>query len=108
MDESFQQDAVLFALDTQADLGVRLLGFVYWRGDVNGLVTSVLFVPYWFLLLLTATAPAWWWHSRRRRRRRLKDGLCHQCGYDLRASQDRCPECGTAIPPRANAEGASA
>ncbi|MCY2950687.1 MAG: hypothetical protein NTU53_01765 [Planctomycetota bacterium] len=55
-------------------------------------------VPYWLLTALLAFYPARRAWTRRRQMRRLRLGLCLTCGYDLRASKDRCPECGSPIP----------
>lgn len=53
--------------------------------------------PHWFLALAFAALPVWWGFRRTkalRLARRSSRGLCPSCGYDLRASAERCPECG--------------
>lgn len=75
----------------------RGLGFEYqplWR-DWAGSSRAVE-VPFWSLAGATAVLPlrraraAW-------RSRRTRQGTCGRCGYDLRASPERCPECGTDV-----------
>jgi rubrerythrin len=51
-------------------------------------------VSYWLLCAVTAVLPLQQAHAWRRVRLRTKRCLCPQCGYDLRATPERCPECG--------------
>jgi predicted Zn-ribbon and HTH transcriptional regulator len=54
-------------------------------------------VPYWSVIFLAATPSLIWARSQSRayiRARRVRADRCASCGYDLRASPDRCPECG--------------
>ena len=53
-------------------------------------------VPFWFIALAALAPPALAAARAARRRRRARAGRCRACGYDLRASPDRCPECGAA------------
>jgi hypothetical protein len=56
-------------------------------------------LPDWIVVIFTCAIPVWWLiGARKRKREQTTPGLCPQCGYDLRGSADRCPECGTPIP----------
>jgi hypothetical protein len=54
----------------------------------------VVSLPNWFLAAMLAILPSLQIRAALRLRHRRREGLCLQCGYDLRASPDRCPECG--------------
>lgn len=79
----------------------------YWPNYAQSLGTRGVYsasVPLAYLLILAMLPTGLlafrnWRVSRRRRRL----GLCRKCGYDLRASGDQCPECGTARQPPAPA-----
>jgi len=77
-------------------------GYTYWpypKGFTGPYVPTtvmnrVVMVPWYAVTLLAATLPAVWARRMIRRRRRQSRGTCVACGYDLRATPGRCPECG--------------
>jgi hypothetical protein len=60
--------------------------------------TWTVWLPHWLLMLFFSLMPVQAWMTRWRDKRRKQRGLCATCGYDLRGSIDRCPECGLSIP----------
>jgi hypothetical protein len=72
------------------------LGFQFarWPGDPMWEISF----PLWFLPACVLGLPIGLMALRRpRRRRRRRCGQCVTCGYDLRATPDRCPECGATM-----------
>jgi hypothetical protein len=60
--------------------------------------------PLWVLALATSPPLVWALFAAFRaslRQRRLRRGHCGKCGYDLRASDGRCSECGMPVPVKA-------
>ena len=74
-------------------LGDRLIAFRWPTGHKE----YALWLPMWQPLVFSLSLPVWWLHREvreRRNRRNSATQICVGCGYDLRATPERCPECG--------------
>jgi hypothetical protein len=83
----------VFGFGAQTIAPVAGNNFAPMGGGVSGGFAACL--PFWFVILLFALLPLTQARSEILRRRRVEAALCSHCGYDLRATPDRCPECGT-------------
>ena len=77
-------------------LGVEWSGY---RSSRIGSGAWMLSVPCYVVVLVLAVPLA----VMRLRRRQLRDDCCLSCGYDMRATPERCPECGITSPSMSNA-----
>jgi hypothetical protein len=79
---------------------LQLRGIGYCRVPVVTVPTetsttlTVILLSHWVLFLLTGVLPTYWLTKRLRVLARIRRGHCPVCGYNLRATPERCPECG--------------
>lgn len=78
----------------------NLIGLAKFWAHPGATRVDIILVPAWLVVLLTAPLPIRWFLHRRKRGGAPS---CARCGYDLRASPDRCPECGTPVPKESGA-----
>jgi hypothetical protein len=99
---TYRHEKGVVSLRPAATMQLEALGFAYSHRNGQTSWSAAPFVETWIVIpllplaLVSAALPSAWLIRRVRQRRTRRPGLCPACGYDLRATPERCPECGTA------------
>ena len=72
----------------------RLAGFEWTGINFKSTFPGFVAIPYWFIATILAALSLWAILRRRSQRQRFLPGHCRACGYDLRGTNGKCPECG--------------
>ena len=79
-------------------IGLPFMELLHWRESGGLQVGWQLRVHAWLIAVTLGTVIGALVFTPWRARRRGRGSLCTSCGYDVRATPDRCPECGAAVP----------
>lgn len=67
----------------------------YWKGDLPILKDAAIGINFSHMAVITGFPICLQLALKLRKRLLQREGVCRNCGYDLRATPDRCPECGS-------------
>jgi hypothetical protein len=76
--------------------GINVGGVIYRAAPVTT-NHRLIVIPYWSPAMVFAILPSLWIWQFIKHGHRRKLGHCPKCNYDVRATPDRCPECGWSL-----------
>ena len=92
--EAYDPDIISISSEMKIPESAHSFAGFRWGVHQPNSYARALMLPWWAMVFPGLTLPA---VGAVRKRRATRNNLCTSCGYDLRATPDRCPECGGVV-----------